>query len=95
MNRIILKRRREKSLLNRHPWVFSGAISVVKGNPVAGETVVVTSAGGDFLGWGAYSPASQIRVRLWSFREQEQIDEDFFLRRIRQAHDLRAAVIKP
>ena len=95
MNRIILKRKREKSLLNRHPWVFSGAIAAVKGNPVAGETVVVTSAGGDFLGWGAYSPASQIRVRLWSFREQEQIDEDFFLRRIRQAHDLRAAVIRP
>lgn len=85
MKKIFLKPGREKSLLQRHPWVFSGAIEKVSGNPGMGETVAVCDQNGNFLAWGAYSPASQIRVRLWSFNEEEKINAEFFYHRIKNA----------
>jgi len=59
MNRLMLKQGREKPLLRHHPWVFSGAIASVDGNPQPGETIAILSAKGQFLAWGAYSPHSQ------------------------------------
>ncbi len=85
----VLKPGREKSLLRRHPWVFSGAVARVDGAPAAGETVAVRSADGRFLAWGAFSPASQIRVRVWSFAEAEPIDAGFFRARAERAVALR------
>jgi 23S rRNA (cytosine1962-C5)-methyltransferase len=94
--RIILKRGRERSLLRRHPWIFSGAIGQVEGTPHSGETVEVLSADNGFLGWGAYSPESQIRVRIWTFEEEEEaIDTAFFETRIREAVSLREALQVP
>ena len=71
---VILKSGREKSLLRRHPWIFSGAIKKVAGSPLAGDTVVVRNDNGEFLAVGAYSPSSAIPVRIWSF-EEETIEE--------------------
>jgi 23S rRNA (cytosine1962-C5)-methyltransferase len=85
MASIILKPEREKSLLRRHPWVFSGAIGQVNGNPASGATVDVRAADGAFLARAAYSPSSQIRARVWSFDPDEVIDADFFRRRISAA----------
>ena len=68
---LILKAGREKSLLRRHPWIFSGAVSRVNGEPSMGDTVAVRVSGGAFLAWGAYSPRSQIVARVWSWNEQE------------------------
>jgi 23S rRNA (cytosine1962-C5)-methyltransferase len=79
---IILKAGREKSLLRKHPWVFSGAIARVDGSPQAGDTVEILTDKGQFLARGAYSPASQIRARVWTFDPNEQVDVDFFQRRI-------------
>ncbi|HET8697094.1 MAG TPA: 23S rRNA (cytosine(1962)-C(5))-methyltransferase RlmI, partial [Gammaproteobacteria bacterium] len=78
----MLKPGREKSLLRRHPWVFSGAVARVEGSPAAGDTVDVVAAGGDVLARGAYSPASQIRVRVWTFDPEENVDEAFLERRL-------------
>lgn len=64
---VILSPGREKPLLRRHPWVFSGAVDRVEGDPAPGATVGIRSSGGDLLGWGAWSPRSQIRVRVWTF----------------------------
>ena len=75
MKTIRLKPGKDRSLLRRHPWVFDGAIA--KGGGDAGETVRVESAEGQFLAWGAFSPASSIRVRAWSFDEAQRIDADF------------------
>lgn len=86
---IILKKGREKSLLRRHPWIFSGAIERVEGEPLPGETLQVTAANGDFLGWAGFSPASQIMGRVWSFDVNEKIDGDFFRKRIAAAWALR------
>lgn len=93
MKKIFLKPGREKSLLQRHPWVFSGAIEKIEQNPGVGETVAVFDNSGKFLAWGAYSPASQIRVRIWSFNEEEKISEDFFYRKIQSALQIRKATL--
>ena len=79
---IILKKSREKSLNLRHPWVFSGAIAAVSGNPRPGDTVRVAASDGSALGLGAFSPRSQIRVRMWTFTPDETVSEVFFHERI-------------
>ncbi|MEB4593544.1 class I SAM-dependent methyltransferase [Candidatus Thiothrix sp. Deng01] len=81
---VILKNGRDKNVRAHHPWVFSGAVDKLKGKPQSGETVEVRAANGDLLGLGAWSPASQIQVRLWTFADAV-IDRSFFLERIRQA----------
>jgi 23S rRNA (cytosine1962-C5)-methyltransferase len=80
-----MKAGREKSLLRRHPWVFSGAVDRVQGDPGAGETVAVHAADGRFLAWAGYSPRSQIRARAWSFDETESIDAAFMRARVAAA----------
>ena len=82
---IILKADREKSLLRRHPWIFSGAVECVNGNPANGDTLPVFSAKGEFLAWAAYNASSQITARVWSWLETETIDTDFFRRKISNA----------
>ena len=76
MKIIKLKPGKEKSLLRRHPWVFDGAVAKGGGDP--GETVRIESAEGRFLAWGAVSPTSKIRARVWSFDENQRIDAAFF-----------------
>jgi 23S rRNA (cytosine1962-C5)-methyltransferase len=88
MKTIRLKPGKEKSLLRRHPWVFDGAIAKGGGDP--GETVRVESADGQFLAWGACSPTSKIRVRVWSFDEAQRIGPPFFKELLRRALALRA-----
>lgn len=82
---IILHKGKEKSLLRGHPWIFDGAIAEVAGNPASGETVDVLAEDGQWLARAAYSPASKIRARVWTFNQEEQIDQAFFDRRIRLA----------
>ena len=83
--RIKLKPGREKSLERRHPWVFSNGIHNVKGKPEPGQTVDVVAHDGHWLGRGAWSPESQIQVRVWTFDREEEIDREFFKRRILRA----------
>lgn len=75
--RLILKPGKEKSLKRRHPWVFSGAIARVEGNPGSGETVRVASHDGEFLAQAAFSPQSQIRARVWSWAHGDEVDAAF------------------
>jgi 23S rRNA (cytosine1962-C5)-methyltransferase len=75
MKVIRLKEGKERSLLRRHPWVFDSAVH--KGGADSGETVRVESHDGRFLAWGAFSPASRMRVRAWSFDEAQRIDAAF------------------
>jgi 23S rRNA (cytosine1962-C5)-methyltransferase len=84
MPTLILKPGREKSLLRRHPWVFSGAVGRVDGTPDLGATVDLLSSNGDFLARAAYSPHSQIRARVWTFDQAEVVNADFFRQRIQR-----------
>ena len=90
---ITLQKDREKSLLRRHPWVFSKAIDKVKGKPHAGSPVDILDYKGNWIARGAWSPASQIRVRVWTFDQNEQVDTEFFLRRLRKAQTGREILI--
>ena len=90
---LVLKPGRERSVLRRHPWIFSGAIDTVAGSPGSGEIVSVRAADGRFLAWAAYSPSSQIRARVWSFDEDEAPGPELFRKRIERALAQRRAAI--
>lgn len=85
----MLAKGREKSLLRRHPWVFSGAVARMEGKASLGETIDIVDHQGKWLARGAYSPASQIRARVWTFDPSESIDIAFFSRRLQQAQKWR------
>ncbi|MBQ3097545.1 MAG: 23S rRNA (cytosine(1962)-C(5))-methyltransferase RlmI, partial [Kiritimatiellae bacterium] len=67
MDKIFLRKGRERSVERRHPWIFSGAVERVEGAPSVGSTVAVCAYGGAILGYGSWSPQSQIRVRMLSY----------------------------
>ncbi|RZR28491.1 class I SAM-dependent methyltransferase [Vibrio vulnificus] len=90
---IYLVKGREKSVVRRHPWIFSRGIDRVEGNPQLGETVDVYGHDGKWLAKAACSPESQIRARVWSFEKQD-INKAFFVKRIQDAQLLREDVIE-
>jgi 23S rRNA (cytosine1962-C5)-methyltransferase len=93
MAELILKPGKEKSLLRRHPWVFSGAVAQVQGEPESGTTVAIRAADGRFLGWAAYSPKSQIVARVWSWREEAPLGAGLLRERLSQALAMRARLL--
>ncbi len=89
-DKVILKPGREKSLLRKDLWVYSGAVETPPASAGNGETVEVFSHSGGFLARAAWSPSSQIRLRVWSFDPAEEVDSaEFFRRRVRTALELR------
>lgn len=93
MRRLVLKAGREKSLQRRHPWVYTGAVERIEGDPQSGDTIEVRSSQGGFLAWAAYSPQSQICARVWDWREGARIDADFFATRLRRALARRGSLL--
>ena len=89
MNRVVLKPKRDWSVRKHHPWIFSGAIAF--GEAGVGETVEVVSAEGEMLGYGSFSPASQIRVRMLSFDPKRVPDGAYVAELVAQAISRRAA----
>jgi 23S rRNA (cytosine1962-C5)-methyltransferase len=89
MKSLILKKGREKPLLRKHPWIFSGAVNNISKEAEPGETVAIRDSQGTFLAWGAYSPQSQIRARVWSWDEDDPVDRDFFKQKLENALQLR------
>lgn len=90
MKRIVLKKGRERSVARRHPWVFSGAIDGETPEIASGETVEVAAYDGSLLGYGSWSPSSQIRVRMLSFDAAKVPDEAFVASRVAAAVGRRA-----
>jgi 23S rRNA (cytosine1962-C5)-methyltransferase len=84
-SRVTLKPGRDKSLRQRHPWVYSGAVLRVEGAPGPGDTVALHAADETFLASAAWSPASSIRARVWSFDPDVAIDAEFFAARVHAA----------
>ncbi|HET9907411.1 MAG TPA: class I SAM-dependent methyltransferase [Anaerolineales bacterium] len=89
---VILKPGREKSLLRRHPWIFSGAIHAADEHIPSGSTVDLLSSTKQFLAHASYSPNSQIRARVWTF-DDEKVDKGFFQKRIRAAIAVRSPLL--
>ncbi len=91
---LILKKGKERSLLRRHPWVYDTAVQKLSGKPANGETVCVRSADKRFLAWAAYSEASTLRARCWSFDENEMINRDWIAAKIEKALAARALLFE-
>ena len=87
---VILKRGKEESLLRFHPWVFSGAIADIKGEPDEGDVVDVYTHEGKWIAVGHIQVGS-IAIRVLSFK-QEKIDADFWFRRLSVAFNLRRSL---
>ena len=77
MKTVVLKSKRDYSVRRHRPWIYSGAIDVEPSGIGVGETVAVADASGETLGYGSYSPASQIRVRMLSFDAKTVPDAAF------------------
>jgi len=89
---VVLKPGREKPVRQRHPWIFSGAISAIAPAVDDGEIVDVRDAQGAFLARGYLNRRSQIQVRLLTWDAAERIDADFWQRRVRAALAMRATL---
>jgi 23S rRNA (cytosine1962-C5)-methyltransferase len=92
MPRVYLKQGRDRPVRNGHPWIFSGAIEVIEGDPGAAGLADVFDSAKHWIARGLFSPGSQIRVRVLT-REKEEIDRDFFFRRLSQALSLRESIL--
>jgi 23S rRNA (cytosine1962-C5)-methyltransferase len=86
---VTLRKGRERPFLGRHPWVFSGAVGKVRGEPEDGDEVVVETAGGKFVARGLWNSRSQIRVRLYTWVRDEPLAEGFWRGRLQAALRLR------
>ena len=82
---LLLKPGREKSLLRRHPWIFSGAVERLHGGAGSGDIVEIRASDGRFLAWAGYSAHSQIRARVFSYRESERPGEEWLRSKLRAA----------
>jgi 23S rRNA (cytosine1962-C5)-methyltransferase len=85
MRSIRLKKGRERSLLRKHPWIFSGAVQHVDPDCRPGDTVEILSSDGIWLARAAYSPHSQIAARVWTFEQEQPVDPAFFKDRLGMA----------
>jgi 23S rRNA (cytosine1962-C5)-methyltransferase len=84
-----LRRGRERSLQRGHPWLFSGAIEAVDGDPAAGDTVEIVDADGRWLARAMFAPSSRIACRVWTFDPDEAVDEGLIERRLEAAVERR------
>jgi 23S rRNA (cytosine1962-C5)-methyltransferase len=87
--RIILRAKRARPFYGRHPWVFAGAIDAVEGDPGDGGEVELVSHTGNFVARGLYNSRSKIRVRLYSWEPDVELDRTFFKDRLDAAVRLR------
>ncbi len=85
MATVMLRPGRERPVIQRHPWVFSGAIGRVSGTPRDGEAVDITTADGEWLARGTWSSQSQIRARLFTWNPDQQLDADLIRAQIERA----------
>lgn len=84
-----LRSDRDRSLRRRHPWVYSGAVARVEGEPGAGGVVRVVDRQGAFLAWGYTNYKSQIRARVLDWDESARIDDAWWRRRVRESIERR------
>lgn len=82
---IVIREERQKAVLRRHPWIFSGAVKTVTGDLADGDLVTVRAERGEFLARGYWNSRSSICVRLLSWDEDQPIDEEFWRERLRRA----------
>jgi 23S rRNA (cytosine1962-C5)-methyltransferase len=93
MIEVILKKGKEKAVLHRHPWVFSGAIEKVKGKPENGDIVKLVDAKGAFMAYGFYNDQSRVALRLLEWDETVEINEQWFRDKVAVAVESRNSLL--
>lgn len=93
MVEIILKKGKEKAALQRHPWVFSGAIDKIKGKADNGDVVKVFAFDYEFLAYGYYNNNSRVAVRLLEWGENQTINKAWYQNRLKQAIASRSHIL--
>jgi 23S rRNA (cytosine1962-C5)-methyltransferase len=91
--RVVLHPKRARPFYGRHPWVFAGAVAGVTGEPADGAVVDLYSHGGKFVARGLYNGRSKIRVRLYTWDDDQQLDRAFFRSRLQAALHLRGPIL--
>ena len=91
---VILKKGKEKAVLHRHPWLFSGAIERVKGKPANGDIVRLLSDKGDFMAYGFYNDRSRVALRLLEWDEAVEINEDWYRKKVAVAVSSRGNILE-
>jgi len=94
LSTILLKPGRERSVLKRHPWIFSGAVADVHGDPQLGDTVDILGHNDAWLARGSYAPQSRIRARIWTWQADEAVGEDLIRKRLDQAIEARCDLLR-
>jgi 23S rRNA (cytosine1962-C5)-methyltransferase len=89
MIKVTLRRKITGRVANGHPWIFNNEVEKVEGEVEGGEVAEVYYHDGKFAGRGYINPKSQILVRLLTRQPAEQVNENFFLERLRQCWDYR------
>jgi len=79
---VILKKGKEKAVLHRHPWVFSGAIEQVKGKPANGDIVRLLNSHNGFMAYGFYNDQSRVALRLLEWDENVPVNDDWFRNKV-------------
>ncbi|MDB5131967.1 MAG: methyltransferase protein [Mucilaginibacter sp.] len=90
---VVLKKGKEKAVLHRHPWVFSGAIDGAKGKPANGDIVRLVDAKGAFMAYGFYNDKSRVAVRLLEWDEAVEVNEEWFRSKVAVAVASRGEVL--
>jgi 23S rRNA (cytosine1962-C5)-methyltransferase len=93
MIEVVLKKGKEKAVLHRHPWVFSGAIEKVNGKPANGDVVKLMDAKGAFMAYGFYNDQSRVALRLLEWDETVEINEQWFKNKVAVAVESRSEVL--
>jgi len=89
MIKVYLKRKIAQRIANGHPWIFNNEVETIEGEANGGETAEVFTHDKKFIGKGYINPKSQILVRLLTRQKNEEINDDFFLIRIRECWEYR------
>jgi 23S rRNA (cytosine1962-C5)-methyltransferase len=92
MAKFFLRKKAGDRVINGHPWIFANELGDAEGSYEAGDIVEVYSYNGSFVGKGYINPASQIRIRLITRDKNEIVDDNFFLKRIKEAWEYRQSI---
>jgi 23S rRNA (cytosine1962-C5)-methyltransferase len=90
---VVLKKGKEKAVLHRHPWVFSGAIEHVKGKPENGDIVRLVDAKGNFMAYGFFNDQSRVALRLLEWNENDRVDGQWFRIKVAEAVESRSSLL--
>ncbi len=94
MAEVRLRKGKEKAVFQKHPWIFSGALEKISGDPANGEVVTVRSATQEFLGYGHFNDQSRVAVRMLSWKEEEPVNGDWYQTKIRKALSARKHLLE-